>query len=181
MLETELRIQLLRLAIGDQADIRALRDVRLDELHDLAHDALAQALALVRGQHGDIGHLEEAAAIADDAAHAHHLVAQQHLHGKQGVGQALGCRLRAFRAQAGGNAQQLVGGDGGNGQADGVGRCCGQGALLCNMDGMTIIGGTLYSPRAMLFAPLLRYGGVIPLFVESTPCPQDLPPPSCPL
>ena len=41
----------------------------------------AEAPADEGRQHGDIDHLEEAAAIADDAAHAHHRVAVQDLHG----------------------------------------------------------------------------------------------------
>lgn len=120
--EAELRVQVLRLAIGDQADITAFGDLGFDVLQYLPHDALAQALALVFLEDGDVHHLKEAATVADDAAHAHRLRVMQDLYGEECIGQSLQRGLDGFRTEPRGKAQRPVSLDGGRFQHAGVGR-----------------------------------------------------------
>lgn len=66
MNEAELSIQILGLAIRNEADIAALGNVRFKVLHDLAHDHLADPLALMVLEYGDVDDLVETASVADN-------------------------------------------------------------------------------------------------------------------
>jgi hypothetical protein len=68
--EAELSVELFGLPVGDQVDVPARGDVNAEERHDLAHDQLAEAAALVGRFHRDDDHLKEAAAVADYPTHA---------------------------------------------------------------------------------------------------------------
>lgn len=110
--EAELRVEVLRLAIGDEADVAALRHMGFDVLQDLAHDAFAQPLALVRLEHGNVDDLEKAPAITDHPPHSHGLRLMKNLHREERIGQTAHRCFIGLAAEAGARAQRLVDRDG---------------------------------------------------------------------
>lgn len=81
--ETELLIELVRLTIRNQADIRGRGYFPLYVACDLSHDSLTQATALMLWQNGNVHHLIKTAAIADDAPHRHRFAIEKYLHAEE--------------------------------------------------------------------------------------------------
>lgn len=113
MNETELCVQVLRLAIGNQAYIATFRHIGFDVLHDLGHDSFTQAFALVVFENGNVHHLKAASAITDDASHPHDCRSVKDLNGKERIGQTLYRGFIRLCAEAGANTQSLVSLNGG--------------------------------------------------------------------
>lgn len=72
------------------------------------HHRFAQAPALPRGQHRDIHHLQETAAVADQAAHRQQRFALADAYREHRIGQAKRGGLFRFRAQPGRHAQGAI-------------------------------------------------------------------------
>ena len=89
---------MLGVAIGDQADIGAVRRVVAEMFHQGRHDRFAEALALVCRLERDIDDLEGRAAVADDPAHADCAPIVQGRNAELRVGQADPGLLGRFRA-----------------------------------------------------------------------------------
>ena len=98
----------MRFTIGEQADVRRRRQVRLHPAIQAAHHLLAQPLSLQPWQHGDIADLQVATAITHDAAHRYQLIALVGTHAIQGVGQCARRRLLALGTEAGQHTQPAV-------------------------------------------------------------------------
>lgn len=113
MNEAELRVEVLRLAIRNQAYIATFRHMGFDVFHDLDHDPFTQALALVLFENGNVHHLKDASAVPDDPPHPHDGRPMKDLNGEERIGQTLyRCFIRLC-AEAGANTQSLVSLNGG--------------------------------------------------------------------
>lgn len=119
--EAELRVEVLRLAIGDEADVAALRHMGFDVLQDLAHDAFAQPLALMRLEHGNVDNLEKAPAITNHPPHSYGLRLMKNLHREERIGQPAHRCFIGLAAEAGARAQGLVDRDGRGFEQAGIG------------------------------------------------------------
>lgn len=85
MNEAKLRVQVLCWPIRDKAHVATFRYMGFDEPQNFAHDALAEALALMFLENSDVHDLKETATVTDHAAHSNGLVVMQDLHGKEAV------------------------------------------------------------------------------------------------
>ena len=101
------------LSIRQQADEGIFRRLAQDIGANFAHDPLSQTAPLMCRQHCDVDNLIEAAAVADDAPHAHGFALSfalvNNLHGEQAPGQAARGTVSAARVHAGFAAKPHIG------------------------------------------------------------------------
>jgi hypothetical protein len=95
-------------AVGDEGDVRECRCAAFQLVVQGLHDAAADSMALVLGQHADVDDLEEASTVADDPAHADRIAAVDDHHPVPGVGQPHRRALGRLVAETGAGAEPAV-------------------------------------------------------------------------
>ena len=85
MNEAKLRVQVLCWPLRAKAPGATSRYIGFDEPQKFAHDAPAEALALMFLENSYVHDLKETASVTNHAAHSHGLGVMQDLHGKQAV------------------------------------------------------------------------------------------------
>jgi hypothetical protein len=106
--EPEPPVERVRVAVGHEGDVRECRRAAFQLVVQGLHDAAAESMALVLGQHADVDDLEEASTVADDPAHADRIAAVDDHHPVPGVGQPHRRALGRLVAETGAGAEPAV-------------------------------------------------------------------------